>query len=115
MLKFLRSLPLLTDPRWSKAIKVLSTVLISSAIALELWNLSTHGFDRFESFLPVIWFERFALAAHGVEGVISALIAPAKGKNPIAYAVYTFFVGTIGLWELLDGDGKAEAEFSEDA
>lgn len=102
MIKVLRSLPLLADPRWSNAIKVLSIVLISSAIALELWNLYTHGFDRFESFKPVIWFERFALVAHGIEGVISAFLAPAKGEKPIPYGVYTFFVGTIGLWELLD-------------
>jgi hypothetical protein len=102
MMKFFRSIALLADSRWSKAIKVISTVLISSAIALELWNLCTHGFDRFESLMPIVWFERFALVAHGLEGVISAFLAPGKGEKPIPYAVYTFFVGTIGLWELFD-------------
>lgn len=88
--------------QWLTPIKVLSTVLISGAIALELWNLYTHGFDRVEGLMPIVWFERFALVAHGLEGVISAFLAPAKGKKPIPYAVYTFFVGTIGLLELWD-------------
>jgi hypothetical protein len=102
MMKFFRSMTWLTNSQWSNPIKVLSTVLITGAISVELWNLYTHGFDRFESLMPIVWLERFALVAHGLEGAISAFLAPAKGEKPIPYAVYTFFVGTIGLWELID-------------
>lgn len=101
-MKFFQTVSLQTYSQWLIPIKVLSTVLISGAIALEWWNLYTHGFDRFEGLMPIVWFERFALVAHGLEGVISAFLAPAKGEKPIPYGVYTFFVGTIGLLELFD-------------
>ena len=90
------------DDRLANAIKLLSTVLISGAIALELWNLYTHGFARFDRFKLLIWFERFALLAHLGEGAIAAIYAPRKGEKPIRFAIYTFFVGTIGLFELFD-------------
>ncbi|MGB3238828.1 MAG: hypothetical protein WBB29_11055 [Geitlerinemataceae cyanobacterium] len=101
-MKVFRAVNLQNYSQWLMPIKVLSTVLISGAIGLELWNLYTHGFDRFESWMPIVWFERFALVAHGLEGIVSAFLAPAKGEKPIPYGVYTFFVGTIGLLELFD-------------
>ncbi|HIK30837.1 MAG TPA: hypothetical protein IGS17_11485 [Oscillatoriales cyanobacterium M59_W2019_021] len=90
------------DDRLANGIKVLSTVLITGAIALELWNLYTHGFEQFDRFQPLIGFERFALLAHLGEGAIAAFYAPRKGEKPIRFAIYTFFVGTIGLFELFD-------------
>lgn len=95
------------DLRWSNAIKVLSTVLITGAIALEVWNLYTHGLAQFDRFKFLIGFERFALLAHLGEGAIAAIYASRKGEKPIRFAIYTFFVGTIGLLELFDRSSDA--------
>ncbi|NES22235.1 MAG: hypothetical protein F6K41_25760 [Symploca sp. SIO3E6] len=85
-------------------IKVISVLLISSGIGLELGNtyaILTH------SQIPTIakfifWIERFAISTHLVEGVVAAYYAPAYHKIPIVYGTYTFFVGTIGLLELFN-------------
>lgn len=81
-------------------VKILSTVLITSAIALELWHLYASFTQRpIPNFMNIIFgLERFALIAHLLEGAIAAFSA--KQKNPIAYGTYTFFVGTVGLLEL---------------
>jgi hypothetical protein len=86
------------------AIKITSTLLITIAIVLEGWNLITpfSEIPFFVHFYLLIWFTRFALIAHGIEAMIATVYAPAKGKTAIPYAVYTFFVGTVGLWELFD-------------
>lgn len=88
-------------------IKVISTVLIGSAIGLELWNLYA-GLNSIQvpSILnPIFGIERFAVAIHSVEGVVAAAYAPSRKKMPIRYGTYTFFVGTVGLLELFDKDG----------
>lgn len=87
-----------------KLIKVISAVLILSAIALELWNL--YVLQRGEQ-LPNIsqiplWFSHIALSAHFIEGTIAAFYALKRDKNPFSYGVYTFFVGTMGLVELFE-------------
>ena len=81
-------------------VKVLSTVLMASAIALELWHLyAAFTHTEIPSFLPLILgLARFALIAHLLEAAIAAFSA--KPQNPIAYGTYTFFVGTVGLIEL---------------
>lgn len=48
----------------------------------------------------VFWFGRVALIGHGIEAVISVFYAPGKGKPPVSYGIYTFFVRTVGLVEL---------------
>ncbi|WP_017747601.1 hypothetical protein [Scytonema hofmannii] len=45
--------------------------------------------------------ERFAVTIHFIEGIIAAFYAPSRKKVPIQYGTYTFFVGTVGLLELL--------------
>jgi hypothetical protein len=87
-------------------IKVVSVILITSAIGLELWNtyaLLTNS-QIPSSLNPVIWIERFAMTVHFVEGVIAAYQAPSKKKIPIKYGTYTFFVGTVGLLELFESE-----------
>ena len=81
-------------------VKILSTVLIASAIALELWHIYAAFTQRhIPDFMKIIFaIERFALIAHLLEAAIAAFSA--KPKNPIAYGTYTFFVGTVGLLEL---------------
>ncbi|MBD2251841.1 hypothetical protein [Nostoc parmelioides] len=83
-------------------IKVISTILISTAIGLELWNLYAVAANiNIPGILnPIFWVERFAVSCHFLEGIIAAFYAPSKKKMPIQYGIYTFFVGTVGLLEL---------------
>lgn len=84
------------------AIKVISTGLITGAIALELTNLYAKTLNGAP--LPgldvVFWIGRLALVAHGIEGAIATILAPARSQKPLQYGIYTFFVGTVGLAEL---------------
>jgi hypothetical protein len=98
-----------TKKKFFNVIKVLSIVLIISAIGWEIGNIyAALTNQKISSSLNFIfWIERFALITHFLEGIIAAWCAPFKGKTPIKYGIYTFFVGTIGLLELfedLDGD-----------
>ena len=91
-----------TKRRYYTLIKVISVVLIASAIGLELANayaLLTNS-KLPSSLNPIFWVERFAVAIHFVEGVIAASYAPSRKKMPIKYGTYTFFVGAVGLLEL---------------
>ncbi|MGA9381647.1 MAG: hypothetical protein WBV73_23035 [Phormidium sp.] len=87
-------------------LKVISPVVMVSAIALELWHLearlTTSQFPS--SLMPVLWFGHFAITVHLIEAVVAALNAPSKQHEPIQYGIYTFFVGTVGLWELFESD-----------
>lgn len=87
-------------------IKVISTILITGAIALELGNLIAFfiGEPLPNSLAPIFGVERFAVGAHLIEGAIAAIYAPQKQKMPLQYGTYTFFVGTVGLWELFNQD-----------
>lgn len=87
-------------------IKVLSLFLISGAVGLEAGKL--YGFFAGVE-VPAVPFwivgwGRFAIAAHLLEGILAAVYAPSKQRNPLMYGLYTFFVGTIGLVELLKGE-----------
>ena len=92
------------------SIKAISIVLITGAIGLEVWN-------RYAAFTSgslidvpafIVWFSRFALISHAIEGVIAAGFASSKQKSAFPYGIYTFFVGTVGLVELFDS-GKTPA------
>lgn len=85
-------------------IKIISIILITSALGLESWNTYTLLNHRtIPSYLnPILWFERFAMTIHFIEGIIAAYKAPSRNKIPINYGIYTFFVGTVGLLELFD-------------
>ncbi|MBD0387281.1 MAG: hypothetical protein ICV54_12365 [Nostoc sp. C3-bin3] len=83
-------------------IKIISVVLITSAIGLESWNIYAviTNSNVPSSLNPIFWIERFAMTSHFIESIIAAFYASSKQKIPIKYATYTFFVGTIGLLEL---------------
>ncbi|MEH1836308.1 MAG: hypothetical protein V7L29_30715 [Nostoc sp.] len=85
-------------------VKIISTVLITSAIGLESWNIYAFLTNRNvpSSLNPIFWIERFAMTSHFIESIIAAFYAHSGKKMPIQYATYTFFVGTIGLLELFD-------------
>jgi len=85
-------------------IKIISVILITSAIGLELWNayaLLTNT-NIPSSIQPFFWIERLAITIHLIEGVIAAYKAPSQKKMPLKYGTYTFFVGTVGLLELFE-------------
>ncbi|MGB7442995.1 MAG: hypothetical protein WA919_18170 [Coleofasciculaceae cyanobacterium] len=92
------------DKKFVTAIKVISTVLISCAIGWELYNIYATLTDQAipNSLNPVFWVERFALIAHLIEAIIATFYAPSKGKTLVQYGIYTFFVGTVGLFELFE-------------
>jgi hypothetical protein len=80
-------------------VKVLACVVISGALGLELWNILAQG-SLYTDWPIFFGFGRFALIGHGIEAVIAIFYAPGKGKAPLSYGIYTFFVGTVGLVEL---------------
>lgn len=86
----------------SQVIKITSTIFISGAIGLECWNiyLNLHNAYLPANLNRILWIGNVALVAHGVEGLIAAFKAGSQNKNPIAYGIYTFFVGFPGLKEL---------------
>ncbi len=85
-------------------IKVISIVVITNAICLEIWYIQTLTTNNHLPIAlnPVLIIAHFALSAHFIEGIITAYFAPAKNYQPIQYGIYTFFVGTIGLLELFE-------------
>ncbi|WGV27472.1 hypothetical protein [Halotia branconii] len=85
-------------------IKVISVVVITSAIGLEIWYIQTLTINNYIPIAlnPVLIIAHLALSAHLFEGIIAACFAPAKNHQPIQYGIYTFFVGTIGLLELFE-------------
>lgn len=89
-------------------VKILSIILIASAICLELWNLSALITNTSipSSLNIVFWIERFAIASHFLEAVIAIIYANSRNKMPLQYGIYTFFVGTIGLLELFSQEDK---------
>ncbi|MEM9538734.1 MAG: hypothetical protein AAGA60_04395 [Cyanobacteria bacterium P01_E01_bin.42] len=85
-------------------IKVLSTVLVTGAIALDSW-IVTHSLPVSELphlFRLLFWFTIFALGSHLLEGIIGAVVAFRREKNAIAAGFYIFFTGTVGLLEVLE-------------
>lgn len=96
-----------TKKKIFRIIKIISIVLITSAIGLELWNVyALLTKSNIPSILnPIFLLERLAVASHFVEGMIAAYKAPSRNKRPFNYGIYTFFVGTVGLLELFDEQG----------
>lgn len=76
---------------------------MSGAIALESYNL-IHPFIN--ASVPSLLFgliivARVAVIVHVLEAIAAAYLAHSHQQNPLKTAIYTFFVGTIGLWEIL--------------
>ena len=85
-------------------IKILSTILITGALGLELRNLYAlqSQMTPLDLPFPLLWIGRFALVAHFLEGMIAFIYAPSRNQSAIASGIYTFFVGTVGLVELFE-------------
>lgn len=91
-------------------VKFISIPLITSGMGLELWNIQTVITNsQLPVFLnPALILAHVALSAHFLESIIAAYYAPSKDKIAFQYAVYTFFVGTVGLIELFDHDAQKD-------
>lgn len=87
----------------SLSIKIASTLFIIGFLSIELWNLYASLTNT--TVIPVpIWillWGRFALIAHFLEAIAASVSAYFQQKNFFTIGIYTFFVGTIGLWEVL--------------
>jgi hypothetical protein len=87
---------------------VASSVTLS-AIFVELWgcfpDISKQLSFSLPSFLPIG--AHIVLSVHGIEGAVAAAVAPRFHKQPLAMGLYTFFVGTLGLIELLLRDASS--------
>ncbi|MBC1241030.1 hypothetical protein VF14_31130 [Nostoc linckia z18] len=83
-------------------IKIVSIVLITAAIGLELARIFglLDSNEIADGLTPIFAIARFALIAHLFEGIIAAIYARSKSKLPFQYGIYTFFVGTVALVEL---------------
>ncbi|MBE9044862.1 hypothetical protein IQ255_10665 [Pleurocapsales cyanobacterium LEGE 10410] len=88
----------------SNSIKFVSTVLITSALGLVWvnWYLHLHHQSLPTQLNSIYWVGIIALIVHGIEGLVAAFKANARNEQAIAYGIYTFFVGYIGLKELSD-------------
>ena len=85
-------------------IKIISTILITGALGLELGNLYAlrSQLTPLDLPFPLLWIGRFALVAHFLEGIVAFIYAPSRKQSAIASGIYTFFVGTVGLVELFE-------------
>lgn len=86
-----------------KLIKIASSLVITAALGLLGWNLFLHlqGASLPPNLTSLFWLGSFILVAHGIEGAIAVFKASAYNQKPIPWFIYTFFVGFVGLQELV--------------
>lgn len=85
-------------------LKIVSSLLITGAVVLDSLTiyLRVNSQKIPDLLIYLIIMGSLALIIHFVEGIIAVFVAQRKGLNPIKYGIYTFLVGSIGLWELLE-------------
>ncbi len=93
-------------------LKVTSIVLMAGAIGLETWTIvvKLNARPMPNRLMPLVWLGSIALFIHVIEGMLAAALAPSRNKQPLQYGFYTFWIGTVGLLELLTADVAAEPE-----
>lgn len=103
----------LPPPHLLILMKVISTVLIISAIALELGEFYVFSSEKiYPPFIPLIlMISRGALLVHFLEGLIGSIYDFFRGKNWLKSGIYVFFTGTVGLVELLNLFPVSETNF----
>ena len=98
------------------AIKVGASALIAAGVSLLIWQwvfelpavLDRAFWNRVSAIATV------AIVIHAVEGLIAAVLtlklttsagtASARVKATVQAGLYVFFVGTVGLWEIIKAD-----------
>jgi hypothetical protein len=90
------------NPLITRLIKIVSPIAIIGAIILEIELVYLYlNQVKIANFLTIIMIiASFALVIHFMEGIIASFLATRKGLNPWKYGIYTFLVGTVGLFEL---------------
>lgn len=79
-------------------IKIISTFLMIAALILVLYSLKYPIESPIFSTMRILAI--FALTIHLMEGIAGGIIAYTQGLNPLKYGIYTFFTGTLALWEM---------------
>ena len=89
-----------------KSVKFIAPIVMLGAIALDGNFISLYLNDQeIPKFLiALVIISNLIIVSHGIEGVIAGFLAKDKAKNPLLYGIYTFFVGTIALYELLESE-----------
>ena len=100
---------MIVNDRLLNPVKIFSSVFISGALGLELWNVLAEG-SLFSNWSLVFYLGRLALISHAIESIVAAFYAPSQDRNPLTTALYIFFVGTIGLVELFLPSSKEETQ-----
>jgi hypothetical protein len=89
-----------------KSVKFIAPILMLAAIALEgnfiYLYLNHQEIPKF--LIASVIISTLIIVSHGIEGVIAGFIAKGKEKNPLLYGIYTFFIGTIALYELFESE-----------
>jgi hypothetical protein len=87
----------------AKLIKISSSIVTTGALVLLVWNLVLYlqGTSVPPNLTTLFQLGSFILIAHGIEGAIAAWKAPAYNQKRLFYGIYTFFVGFVGLQELV--------------
>ena len=112
----------MSDSKSTKQVKIISTVLILGAIALQIWQFISPLPQFLQSVAAIA---QIVLIIHAVEGIIAALLialyrwrmkgAPTQQTSAllinhlpnstpaatIKAGLYAFFVGTVGLSEII--------------
>ncbi|MEM7758936.1 MAG: hypothetical protein AAF298_12540 [Cyanobacteria bacterium P01_A01_bin.40] len=88
----------------NQSIKIISTIIITGSLGLECWNfyLYSQGKSLPDNLNSLFWVGSIILIAHLIEALIAATKASSYQRNPLSYGLYTFFVGFVGLQELLN-------------
>ena len=91
-------------PQILNTIKIVSTIVITAALGLLGGSLylRLQGRALPDSLNAFFWLGNLALTAHAIQAAIAAFKAISRDRNPWSYGIYTFFVGSVGLQELLD-------------
>lgn len=82
------------------AIKITSTVVITGALGLESWNLYG-GFPQGQTsafWQVLLMLVHLGLLVHLIEGIVAVYLSPRH--QALQSGVYTFFTGTLSLWEI---------------
>lgn len=92
----------------AKFIKIASILVITGALGLLGWNLflHLHGTSLPPNLISLFRLGSFILVAHVIEGAIAAFKAPTYNQKPLLWGVYTFFVGFVGLQELINQESN---------
>lgn len=91
-----------------KIIKLLSPLVIVTALILDgnfIYSRVYHlEINKLLTALTIIG--TVAVVIHLIEAIMAFFLAKNQQDNPLFYSIYTFLIGTIGLYELIEKQNK---------